>query len=236
MIRNLGYQIICEGVETDQQIEILKQIGCDEIQGYWYSKPLKEEDYDKLLQTENISKGGAIPPNRQKILRDTLDNEKTKARNNNMSGREGQELEGITLLGNQKTKYPDDYAPEVLETFENKHPDNDYFVKFNAPEFTSLCPITGQPDFATIYISYVPGERMVESKSLKLYLYSFRNHGDFHEDCMNIIMKDLIKLMDPKYIEVWGKIYTERRYFYRSILQLWKTRNKMGGSCMEQII
>ena len=108
-----------------------------------------------------------------------------------MSGREGQELEGITLLGNQKTKYPDDYAPEVLETFENKHPDNDYFVKFNAPEFTSLCPITGQPDFATIYISYVPGERMVESKSLKLYLYSFRNHGDFHEDCMNIIMKDV---------------------------------------------
>ena len=122
-----------------------------------------------------------------------------------MSGRKSQELEGITLLGNQKTKYPDDYAPEVLETFENKHPENDYFVKFNAPEFTSLCPITGQPDFATIYISYVPGERMVESKSLKLYLYSFRNHGDFHEDCMNIIMKDLIKLMDPKYIEVWGK-------------------------------
>ena len=95
-----------------------------------------------------------------------------------MSGRKSQELEGITLLGNQKTKYPDDYAPEVLETFENKHPENDYFVKFNAPEFTSLCPITGQPDFATIYISYVPGERMVESKSLKLYLYSFRNHGD----------------------------------------------------------
>ena len=84
-----------------------------------------------------------------------------------MSGRKSQELEGITLLGNQKTKYPDDYAPEVLETFENKHPENDYFVKFNAPEFTSLCPITGQPDFATIYISYVPGERMVESKSFQ---------------------------------------------------------------------
>ena len=77
MIRNLGYQIICEGVETDQQIEILKQID-DEIQGYWYSKPLKEEDYDKLLQTENISKGGATSPNRQKILRDTLDNARRK--------------------------------------------------------------------------------------------------------------------------------------------------------------
>lgn len=122
-----------------------------------------------------------------------------------MEGRTAEEKQGITLLGNQKTKYPDDYAPQVLETFVNKHQDNDYFVKFNCPEFTSLCPITGQPDFATIYISYIPDVKMVESKSLKLYLYSFRNHGDFHEDCVNIIMKDLIKLMDPKYIEVWGK-------------------------------
>ena len=65
--------------------------------------------------------------------------------------------------------------------------------------------MTGQPDFATIYISYVPDVKMVESKSLKLYLFSFRNHGDFHEDCVNIIMKDLIQLMEPKYIEVWGK-------------------------------
>ena len=111
----------------------------------------------------------------------------------------------IPVLGNQKTQYPSDYAPEMLETFENKHQGNDYFVKFNCPEFTSLCPITGQPDFATVTISYVPNIKMVESKSLKLYLFSFRNHGDFHEDCMNIIMKDLIKLMDPKYIEVWGK-------------------------------
>lgn len=122
-----------------------------------------------------------------------------------MEGRTAEEKQGITLLGNQKTKYPDDYAPQILETFVNKHQDNDYFVKFNCPEFTSLCPITGQPDFATIYISYIPDIKMVESKSLKLYLYSFRNHGDFHEDCVNIIMKDLIKLMDPKYIEVWGK-------------------------------
>jgi len=121
------------------------------------------------------------------------------------NGRKSSELEGITHLGNQGTKYDFGYTPEVLEVFENKHPDNDYFVKFNCPEFTSLCPITGQPDFATIYISYIPSIKMVESKSLKLYLFSFRNHGDFHEDCMNIIMKDLIKLMDPKYIEVWGK-------------------------------
>ena len=109
------------------------------------------------------------------------------------------------LLGSANTKYPTDNAPEVLEYFENKHTGNDYFVKFNCPEFTSLCPITSQPDFATIYISYIPDEKMVESKSLKLYLFSFRNRGDFHEDCVNIIMKDLIKLMDPKYIEVTGK-------------------------------
>ena len=121
------------------------------------------------------------------------------------TGRQDKELEGLSLLGNQGTKYKFGYDPDILEVFDNKHPNNDYFVKFNCPEFTSLCPITGQPDFATIYISYIPGEKMVESKSLKLYLFSFRNHGDFHEDCMNIIMKDLIKLMSPKYIEVWGK-------------------------------
>ena len=115
------------------------------------------------------------------------------------------EKENLTLLGNQQNNYETDYNPDLLETFVNKHPENDYFVKFNCPEFTSLCPITGQPDFANIIISYVPGERMVESKSLKLYLFSFRNHGDFHEDCVNVIMKDLIKLMEPKYIEVWGK-------------------------------
>lgn len=120
------------------------------------------------------------------------------------SGRTAAELAGVTALGHN-TDYPTDYAPQVLEAFDNKHPDNDYFVKFNCPEFTSLCPMTGQPDFATIYISYVPDKKMVESKSLKLYLFSFRNHGDFHEDCINIIMKDLIALMDPKYIEVWGK-------------------------------
>ena len=121
-----------------------------------------------------------------------------------MTGRNENEKGTITLLGSSHTKYAQEYSPEVLETFPNKHPDRDYFVKFNCPEFTSLCPITGQPDFAAIYISYVPEIRMVESKSLKLYLFSFRNHGDFHEDCVNIIMKDLVQLMKPKYLEVIG--------------------------------
>ena len=114
------------------------------------------------------------------------------------------EDEGLKSLG-KKTNYDYDYNPNLLERFTNKHQENDYFIKFNCPEFTSLCPITGQPDFATIYISYIPDEYCVESKSLKLYLFSFRNHGDFHEDCVNIIMKDLIKLLNPRYIEVWGK-------------------------------
>ena len=115
----------------------------------------------------------------------------------------------ITLLGNQGTRYDDKYTPEVLETFENLHPDNEYVVTFDCPEFTALCPITGQPDFGHIIIRYIPRTRMVESKSLKLYLFSFRNQGDFHEDCVNIIMKDLVRLMDPKYIEVAG-IFTPR--------------------------
>lgn len=115
-----------------------------------------------------------------------------------------EELSGVTLLGENKTHYPADYAPAVLETFPNKHPENDYLVTFNCPEFTSLCPKTGQPDFAEIVVSYIPNERMVESKSLKLYLFSFRNHGDFHEDCINIILNDLVKLMAPKYMEVTG--------------------------------
>lgn len=116
-----------------------------------------------------------------------------------------QEMPDVTLLGNNNTNYPTQYAPDVLETFINKHPENEYLVTFTCPEFTSLCPKTGQPDFARIIINYIPRQKMVESKSLKLYLFSFRNHGDFHEDCVNIIMKDLVRLMDPKYLEVIGR-------------------------------
>ena len=111
--------------------------------------------------------------------------------------------DNLQSLGH-KADIPSTYAPEVLEAFDNQHPDRDYWVLCNCPEFTSLCPITGQPDFADIKIMYIPDRRMVESKSLKLYLFSFRNHGDFHEDCVNIIMNDLIRLMDPRYIEVVG--------------------------------
>jgi len=113
------------------------------------------------------------------------------------------EQDHLQSLGH-KAEIPTDYNPAVLEAFENRHQERDYWVQFNCPEFTTLCPITGQPDFAELKIMYIPDKMMVESKSLKLYLFSFRNHGDFHEDCVNIIMNDLIHLMDPRYIEVIG--------------------------------
>ncbi|MBR4506792.1 MAG: NADPH-dependent 7-cyano-7-deazaguanine reductase QueF [Bacteroidales bacterium] len=113
------------------------------------------------------------------------------------------EQDNLQQLGH-KAEIPETYAPQVLEAFENRHPERDYWVEFLCPEFTSLCPITGQPDFAEVRILYIPDKKMVESKSLKLYLFSFRNHGDFHEDGVNIILDDLVKLMDPRYIEVLG--------------------------------
>ena len=100
---------------------------------------------------------------------------------------------------------PGDYDPSILEAFGNRHPQRDYWVTFTAPEFTTLCPKTGQPDFATLTIRYIPGKKLVESKSLKLYLFGFRNHGDFHEDVINVIYHDLVKLLKPKYMEVYGK-------------------------------
>ena len=89
----------------------------------------------------------------------------------------------------------------------NPHPDTDYLARFTAPEFTSLCPVTGQPDFALLVIDYVPGPWLVESKSLKLYLHSFRNHGAFHEDCTVAIGKRLAELLEPRYLRIGGYWY-----------------------------
>ena len=124
-------------------------------------------------------------------------------------GRSNKELHGVSLLGNSQTKYPETYSPQSLESFPNKNPDQDAWTTFVCTEFTSLCPKTGQPDFAKIFINYIADETMVESKSLKIYLFSFRNHGDFHEDCIQKICKDLFKLMKPKFIEVIGE-FTSR--------------------------
>ena len=115
-----------------------------------------------------------------------------------------EELRGVTRLGSGHTEYKSTYDPTVLECFPNKHEEAPYMVKLNCPEFTSLCPKTGQPDFGRIVISYIPNHKLVESKSLKLYLFSFRNNGDFHEDCVNIIKNDLAALLEPLYPEVRG--------------------------------
>lgn len=115
-----------------------------------------------------------------------------------------QELQDFKL-GESQTEYPVTYDPGLLEAFQNKNPGARAWTTLVCTEFTSLCPKTGQPDFARIFINYVAADRMVESKSLKLYLFSFRNHGDFHEDCVQTICDDLFKLMKPHYLEVMGE-------------------------------
>jgi len=105
------------------------------------------------------------------------------------------------------TQLPDSPETALLESVENPQSDVDYLVRFTAPEFTSLCPMTGQPDFAHLMIDYIPDERLVESKSLKLYLGSYRNHGAFHEDCTVSIARRLIKEIEPKWIRIGGYWY-----------------------------
>ncbi len=114
------------------------------------------------------------------------------------------DLDQLKSLGSN-VRVECEYNPALLDAFANRHPGRDYWVTFTCPEFTTLCPKTGQPDFATLTIRYIPAKRLVESKSLKLYLFGFRNHGDFHEDVVNVIYDDLVKLLKPKYMEVIGK-------------------------------
>jgi len=109
-------------------------------------------------------------------------------------------------LGHSST-LPDSPEAAQLDRVPNPHPDTDYLARFTVPEFTSLCPVTGQPDFAILVIDYVPGPWLVESKSLKLYLHSFRNHGAFHEDCTVAIGKRLADLLEPRYLRIGGYWY-----------------------------
>jgi len=115
-----------------------------------------------------------------------------------------QELKDFQL-GEAETDYSASYSPALLEAFANKNPTARAWTTFVCTEFTSLCPKTGQPDFARIFINYIADEKMIESKSLKLYLFSFRNHGDFHEDCVQSICDDLFDLIQPHYLEVIGE-------------------------------
>ena len=109
------------------------------------------------------------------------------------------------VLGSQVTQYETHYNPKLLECFDNKNPNSLAWTSFICTEFTSLCPKTGQPDFAKIFINYIAHKKMIESKSLKLYLFSFRNHGDFHEDCVETICQDIARLIQPHYLEVIGE-------------------------------
>ena len=113
----------------------------------------------------------------------------------------------LELLGKNSSYNYDKPDIGILEKVDNPHQDVDYNIRFTSPEFTSICPVTGQPDFAYIVIDYAPKEYIVESKSLKLYFTSFRNHGAFHEDCTIKIAKDLIKLLNPKWLRIGGYWY-----------------------------
>jgi 7-cyano-7-deazaguanine reductase len=116
------------------------------------------------------------------------------------------EKQKLTQLGGT-SEIADSPEKAKLERVANPHPDTDYLARFTVPEFTSICPVTGQPDFAHLVIDYVPGKFLVESKSLKLYMQSFRNHGAFHEDCTIAIGKRLVKLLAPKYLRIGGYWY-----------------------------
>jgi 7-cyano-7-deazaguanine reductase len=116
------------------------------------------------------------------------------------------DVSGLSQLGT-KVDTPESPEKAVLEKVPNGNAGTDYVVRFTAPEFTSLCPMTGQPDFAHIVIDYIPGEFLVESKSLKLFLQSFRNHGAFHEDCSVYIAKRLVELLQPKWLRIGAYWY-----------------------------
>ncbi len=111
---------------------------------------------------------------------------------------------GLTLLGAGHTEYPDGPEQARLETFPNSHPQREYWIELDCPEFTSICPITGQPDFGHLTIRYVADRQCVESKSLKLYLFAFRNHGAFHEEVVNRILDDLVAATRPRQAVVRG--------------------------------
>jgi 7-cyano-7-deazaguanine reductase len=128
-------------------------------------------------------------------------------------------------LGN-KSRLPASPAQAVLDRVPNPHPDTDYVARFTAPEFTTLCPITGQPDFAHLVIDYVPRQWLVESKSLKLYLGSYRNVGTFHEDCTVGIGKKLADLLKPKFLRIGGYWYPRGGM---PIDVFWQTGKLPGG-------
>ena len=113
-------------------------------------------------------------------------------------------LDKLTLLKKNESNYPQSPDEAKLETFENQYPERDYIITFNCPEFTALCPVTGQPDFGKITIRYIADKECIESKSLKMFLFSFRNHNSFHEEVVNIVLTEIDKVCSPRWCEVEG--------------------------------
>lgn len=142
----------------------------------------------------------------------------------------------LKQLGSKKTKYYNKPSVDILETFENQHPNNFYLVPFICNEFTSLCPKTGQPDFAKFEIIYIPRKKMVESKSLKLYLFSFRNQGEFHEDVTNRIFNDLWSKLDPLYMRVIGDFTVRGGIAIKPFVHRFGNTDPDDTECIERII
>jgi len=120
-----------------------------------------------------------------------------------------EETEGLAQLGSKKTKYAyDDPSSKILETFSNQYPGRDYKVEYIFNEFSSLCPKTGQPDFATIKVEYIPNYRCIETKSLKLYFLAFRQYGSFMEAITNKILEDCVETCDPRWMKITSNFNT----------------------------
>lgn len=148
------------------------------------------------------------------------------------------DVKKLTKLGSEKTKYPTEPNIDILEIFENQHPNNLYLVPFiqERDEFTSLCPKTGQPDHAKMEIIYVPNKKCVESKSLKLYLFSFRNTGEFHEDVCNRIANDLFSLLEPKYLRVYGDFAARGGIAIKPLIVKWGVLSGVDGKLIEDLV
>ena len=114
-------------------------------------------------------------------------------------------IKGLKLLQEKKVKSPSSPEEAELEVFDNAYPKRDYWIEFNCPEFTSICPVTSQPDFGKIVIRYIPDKKCIESKSLKLFLFSFRNYGSFAEDIVNRILGKVVKTAKPRKAKVIGE-------------------------------
>lgn len=153
---------------------------------------------DRLLVTKSLENAGIADISIFSRL------EKCHASNRKMKRRRNKKYAGLTLLGNSEAAFPKLPQQATIETFANPKPTRDYSIRLDCPDFTSLCPVTGQPDFAEILVEYVPDKLCIETKSLKLYLASYRNVHSFNEQVINNILDDLVKACRPRRMKIEG--------------------------------